>query len=1710
MLSVGNVASASGASNYYTNKDNYYFLGESSTEWFGKGAEKLGLSGSVSKQDFESVLKGELQDGSSLAYMRNGVNHHQAGKDLTFSAPKSVSILALVGNEKGLITAHQDAVKKTLSEIETMVSTRSMVDGIPIFTKTENMVASLFMHDTSRNLDPQLHTHAIVANATFNPESGKWQTLSSDRATNQGFTELVWDNQVSFGALYRQFLREEVEKQGYQVEYSGKNGLWEIKGFPPEVIKEFSSRSQEIKEAISPDATAKEKTITTLNTRQVKNFENMEAIKQGWQQKFAESGVTVESLKNLPKEDKPVPVSSDTKEAVAEAISELEREKPKFSYSDIATYAYNLAKTESGITQQVQQELDSLIKEGRLILTDKHHSIYTSSYHLEQERDVAKKISAKNNELNHITKTAETQIGEQLKDKQSNFNLVSIRGSNAFEKSILDDVASVAKTNKMDYLVVVRNYDEKMSLIKGNGYKGDVITMSDYLTQGKPENNTVVSIFQSEKITLDRMNQLLDKATENGDTLVVMDTGGRKFSGLTRDVSESLGIESLKLTENSKDRRIVFGEKVDKADQLAQGVSAYTYSRFFGKDNTILQVVGSKNGKVMTEAVSKVRDSLKNSGLLGRDETTLQSREFVYVKNFKDKSVYQVGNILEQKSDGNNVQYRIEGINEKKGTLSVFLLNDNEDKAILSMKDLNSKNWKMFKEKELPIARGEKLKASGAFKDVKIGDELTVTGVKKGNFFFKERVVLENEKGISVSIPTDKVAYLQQNYVENYGASRNDRRDRIIAVVGQKNMDSRTINEISKGSDDVLVITSMSADKIEQNINLDKAKVTVTDSLKSFFGAESVENIQQASIHKEGEFLHRSVNVHIEKAMLATKDKVSFKGVDVVRSVAEQGIFSQDQVKAFLAEEVKQGNIIPLDKNNPSLNGEFVPLSGLQTEQRILELAHKGKNASEAILNDISGINLNTLTKPNGAMLQLTEGQRKATEQFLTSTDTFSQVIGLAGVGKTSSLDLLASVVREYSPETKIIALAPTHKATEEMVSRGLNEGQTYQSFLEKYKEGEIAKDEFAKTLFVVDEVSMIGNNDLLRIMELVGNHGGKAEFLGDPDQLKSISGGTPFALLYERGEHAVTVMSEIVRQNKDLKPVIYKILEDQIPTAFDTLNKLNPSEKIERLANAEGVPEKSVVSLPTSKQGKITVYAEDGELYRLAVDDYFSRTQTERDETVILAPTNKAVESINSAVHDRLVKEGEVKNSVVVPVLQQKNFTTAEMQDPRTWLSNVGNVVKQGDNYFKIGSVDNRGNVKLLSDDGKEKLANTFHLSSDNAAIFEQKSLEIGENDKIRIRTTEKESAVNNNAIGSVKHIDDKGKITLDMGNGVLVKRDPLNEVSDRHFTLGYAGTIYSSQGGSFSSVIGAIPRSSFHFQDLSSIYVLVSRAVKHAQIYTNDLDGLLSKVHQTGRGAREATLDKLDAARNLDTQREIVSAIKQERDLWRNAKPLTGRAEYDARTAYFAKYDTDNAELLLKVVDDKGSHRGNYHLPFSGVSKEINLDNGYYRGDVGDGLHIRLSKEFDGKEVRAVEVSELYDYLEKGKINLQGEGAIIRLDKEGNVDEIKQEQLVEQAFKHDEQLEQKTAESVLAEDAKNDPLNLYQDETGANDLQYAYELEADKQKAVEQTQQQEQADDKFGRLGNDEANIIYHTENRAEDKADKPIERVKQKELV
>ncbi|HHZ6708331.1 TPA: MobF family relaxase, partial [Escherichia coli] len=241
MLSISSIKGDAG---YYSHEDNYYASGSLESRWMGEGAEKLGLKGEVANADMDAVRQGKLPDGSDLSRMVNGVNKHRSGYDLTFSAPKSVSVMALVGEDRRFIEAHNRAVAVVMQEVEKLVSARITEDGKTETVLTGNMVAALYNHDTSRDLDPQLHTHALVFNATFADE--KWRSLASDTRMKTGFSENLYATKITLGNLYRSALREDVESMGFETVAAGKNGLWELKDVPVDV---FSSRSQTIREA---------------------------------------------------------------------------------------------------------------------------------------------------------------------------------------------------------------------------------------------------------------------------------------------------------------------------------------------------------------------------------------------------------------------------------------------------------------------------------------------------------------------------------------------------------------------------------------------------------------------------------------------------------------------------------------------------------------------------------------------------------------------------------------------------------------------------------------------------------------------------------------------------------------------------------------------------------------------------------------------------------------------------------------------------------------------------------------------------------------------------------------------------------------------------------------------------------------------------------------------------------------------------------------------------------------------------------------------------------------------------------------------------------------------------------------------------------------------------------------------------------------------
>lgn len=217
-------------------------------EWIGRGAASLGLAAAVSKGEFLRLCENRHPQTAErlTARMKDTRRSNEGGEaanrrvffDFTFSPPKSVSIAALVCNDHRIVAAHREAVKIAVGELETFAATRVRMAGANADRPTGNIIAALFEHETSRALDPHLHTHCIVFNATRDETEGRWKAL-------QNFPMLAAQKYVE--NVYYHELARALHSVGYTVENSAR-GDFRIVEIAPELCARFSKRHREINE----------------------------------------------------------------------------------------------------------------------------------------------------------------------------------------------------------------------------------------------------------------------------------------------------------------------------------------------------------------------------------------------------------------------------------------------------------------------------------------------------------------------------------------------------------------------------------------------------------------------------------------------------------------------------------------------------------------------------------------------------------------------------------------------------------------------------------------------------------------------------------------------------------------------------------------------------------------------------------------------------------------------------------------------------------------------------------------------------------------------------------------------------------------------------------------------------------------------------------------------------------------------------------------------------------------------------------------------------------------------------------------------------------------------------------------------------------------------------------------------------------------------
>lgn len=288
MISIQPLESAKGAADYYAAAFNYYAGDAQAMRWLGRGAEILKLGGVVEKEDMLQLLKGILPNGQVL---QNKQGEHRPGFDMTFSAPKSVSILVGLGVDKDLEQFHDKAVELAIQQLEEeFAQTRIVKDGMVHFEQTNNFVIAAFRQPSSRANDPALHTHGVTMNMTFDKE-GKARSLASDIHANRGVVEQLQRNVTYCGLLYRTHLANMLKGKGYQLTAAG-DGLFEIERIPAQVLTEFSQRREEITQYMDDKgwSGAKAASRATLLTRDNKEEHDIHVLQESWKKRADELG----------------------------------------------------------------------------------------------------------------------------------------------------------------------------------------------------------------------------------------------------------------------------------------------------------------------------------------------------------------------------------------------------------------------------------------------------------------------------------------------------------------------------------------------------------------------------------------------------------------------------------------------------------------------------------------------------------------------------------------------------------------------------------------------------------------------------------------------------------------------------------------------------------------------------------------------------------------------------------------------------------------------------------------------------------------------------------------------------------------------------------------------------------------------------------------------------------------------------------------------------------------------------------------------------------------------------------------------------------------------------------------------------------------------------------------------------------------------------
>jgi len=1576
MMTVAPVASAADAAGYYSSKDNYYFLDDMPTQWMGEGARELGLEGPVDLDTFTDILHGNLPNGVMLGKEVQGAHVHRPGHDFTFSAPKSVSMLILAGGDKRLLEAHHDAVKETLAIMEQTVSARDTKEGVTRIVTSGKMVAALFTHDTSRNLDPQIHTHAVMANVT--ELDGKWKALATDTIHGAGFIETAYRNQITYGKIYRNVLKNKAEAIGYEtVPTGGRHDLWEIKGFTEAVLDEFSSRHREIHARAGEDASLKSRDVAALDTRQrkqdISRYGEDEAapersrpessvvpvpaepgpvperaaavtdktpgtadketsapsaedkdvpaepepahgvsaaeknpetagkepltpsaqekdlsaesgperavsaaekaavtadkgtsapspqiqddpiakpetadgrarLQARWQRQMDDTGFDIQGVINEAREREmfrpdagevqDAPVSA--MEAVRTAISVLSDSKTRFTYGDLLLTAHNAGELQNTIPD-LRRALDQAIHDNLLVPLDGDKGVFTSHIHLLDELSVQSLAAdiLKENRVINFSPDGGLSPGHPEHIAREPAVIISAPASVGRLREVTEELVTMSREQGREVSVLTSSAERALSFAKSPELRDRLLHRSRMLDGSfslMPQSTVIVE--SAEKLSLKEMLVLTGEAHQQNTQLLFLDSAGRQSNANALSVLTAAGVKRQSLTAPSDGIEVRVTSIQDKRDRY-QALA----DRYAGMDPAEGPVTAVVTGpREQSQLTGVIRSALQDAGRLGQESVSIVARTpvFVTAKERRLPQTYRAGMVLEDRSEKNETRhYVIDRVHDETRMLSLI-----DGDGVLSRVKLSalSGDWRLFTQNDAEVAAGERLFALAGDKHagLKARDRLTVTAIENGTL-----IVQREGQQKPLRLDASRPLYVTYGYVSAPGSRDNDR-GTVLASLGAQDLSVNMINALAQSGHEAEIFTGEALSRAEEKLGRLRATRSPLSLVRQASGKEDASEAVDT----------------LSKQLLSDAQKAVTRGVAQMRDVAFPWAKLLDEALTFcgdlklieseVARQVKEGDLIEVQTR---AGPHFVARATWEMEKAIVSEIERGKNTQVPLMAQVDPALLSGLT----------QGQKEATSLILQSPDRFTAVQGYAGVGKTTQFNAVKAAIDTLPAETRpvIVGLGPTHRAVKEMAGTGID-AQTLKSFVLDWQMRSAAGEDvrYDNMLFLIDESSMIGNQDTAAAYRAIAAGNGRAVPVGDVAQLQSPESGAPFQLMQERSPIDVAVMKEIVRQrDPDLKSAVYSIISNDFAAALRNIEKVSP----------DVVPRRAGTVLPT---GSIV---ESADPVSTIVADFMSRTDEAREQTMIMVQLHADRRAINEGIHNAMVESKELGEAYrTVPVLDRINGGRHDFNRIDDW--ETGQVVMASQRYLHVTGVDQtNGNITLKDEAGRTQYWSPQELNATEIEVFETRSIELRTGDSVRLSKTQKQAGHAAHEQYRVEELRDNGEIVLRNAGGLKVI-DPAATFADRHVDYSWAVTGYGAQGASarYSLALEGVEGARELMSGARAFYINVSRAKDHVQIVTDDKAGW-TKTLTTGKEGPATAHDALTPEPERDRARRI-----------------------------------------------------------------------------------------------------------------------------------------------------------------------------------------------------------------------------------------------